>query len=254
MDIGSANVKYGVIIQAHDEASEKTVPKRKRVKKKKAPWENAAVITQREHLRVVAREKRKDPFPSNLDRFAKAVEDLNSAYEREQMQYVEGCAARIKAASDAKRASESWGICNEVTWRKKSNRAILKADSPTEQVGIWKDHFEKLLAPAPSPQAPCTNTNTPKIIVEAKLPIDTGDFTMAELGACLKGTPNNKATRLDEWMVYQQKSGSSVGCSKSSWRCVTVYSMVINLISGLIAALFLFLKSVILAILRAIVA
>ena len=42
-------------------------------------------ITQREHLRVVAREKRKDPSPSNLDRFAKAVEDLNSAYEREQM-------------------------------------------------------------------------------------------------------------------------------------------------------------------------
>ena len=96
VDIGSANVKYGVIIQAHDEASEKTVPKRKRVKKKKAPWENAAVITQREHLRVVAREKRNDPSPSNLDRFAKAVEDLNSAYEREQMQYVEDCAARIK--------------------------------------------------------------------------------------------------------------------------------------------------------------
>ena len=145
----------------------------------------------------MAREKRKDPSPSNLDRFAKAVEDLNSAYEREQMQYVEDCAARIKAASDAKRASESWRICNEVTGRKRSNRAILKADSPTERVGIWKDHFEKLLAPAPSPQVPGTNTHTPKIIVEAELPIDTEDFTMAELGACLKGTSNNKATGLD---------------------------------------------------------
>ena len=74
----------------------------------------------------MAREKRKDPSPSNLDGFAKAVEDLNSAYEREQMQYVEDCAARIKAASDAKCASQSWRICNEVTGRKKSNRAILK--------------------------------------------------------------------------------------------------------------------------------
>ena len=46
----------------------------------------------------MAREKRKDPSPSNLDRFAKAVEDLNSAYEREQIQYGEDCVARIKAA------------------------------------------------------------------------------------------------------------------------------------------------------------
>ena len=72
------------------------------MQKKKSPWENAAVITQREDLRVVAREsnreKREDPSPSNLDRFAKAVEDLNSAYEREQIQYGEDCVARIKAA------------------------------------------------------------------------------------------------------------------------------------------------------------
>ena len=82
---------------------------------------------------------------------------------------------------------------NEVSRRKSTAKAKLKAANQQERIKLWKQHFENLLV------------NTPKVthetitrIISKQLDIKVGPFTKEELDSVLRKIKNRKAAGLDE--------------------------------------------------------
>ena len=87
----------------------------------------------------------------------------------------------------------AWQTINEVSKRKITTKAKLKAANQQERIKLWKQHFENLLG------------NPPKVtrelitrIISKQLDIKQGPFTQEELDSVLKKIKNRKAAGLDE--------------------------------------------------------
>ena len=87
----------------------------------------------------------------------------------------------------------AWQTINEVSRRKSTAKANLKATSQQERVKLWEQHFKNLLG------------NPPKItdelitrIISKQLDIKLGPLTKEELDSVLRKIKNRKAARLDE--------------------------------------------------------
>ena len=86
----------------------------------------------------------------------------------------------------------AWQTINEVSRRKNTAKAKLKAANQQERINLWKQHFENLLG------------NPPKItqeiitrIISRQLDIKQGPFTQ-EVDSVLRKIKNRKAAGLDE--------------------------------------------------------
>ena len=114
------------------------------------------------------------------------------SYEQEQAAYVQSKIDEIKSAADNKQSALAWKTVNEISGRKKTTKAKIKANDQAERVSKWKDHFQNLLGNPPN----VLNRPTQKIF-ENELDIKKGPFTMDELEDVLKKVPNQKACGLD---------------------------------------------------------
>ena len=85
-------------------------------------------------------------------------------------------------------------MINEVSRRKSTAKAKLKAASQQERVKLWKQHFENLLGNPPK----VTNEPITRIISN-QLDINIGPFTKEELDSVLRKIKNRKAAGLDEF-------------------------------------------------------
>ena len=85
-------------------------------------------------------------------------------------------------------ANQAWHMINEVSRRKSTTKAKLKATNQQERIKLWKQHFENLLG------------NSPKVtrIISKQLDIKLGPFTQEELDSVLRKIKNRKAAGLDE--------------------------------------------------------
>ena len=82
---------------------------------------------------------------------------------------------------------------NEVSRRKSTAKAKLKAASQQERVKLWEQHFKNLLGSPPKiTDEPITR------IIRKQLDIKLGPFTKEELDSVLKKIKNRKAAGLDE--------------------------------------------------------
>ena len=82
---------------------------------------------------------------------------------------------------------------NEVSRRKSTARAKLKAARQEERIHLWKQHFENLLGKPPKV------THEPIIkIINNQLDIKLGQFTQEEISSVLWKIKNRKAAGLDE--------------------------------------------------------
>jgi len=71
-------------------------------------------------------------------------------------------------------------LVNNISGRKKSPNAKLKARNQQERLTLWRNHFQNLLGKTPSVQ------NQPiEQIIDEELDIKTGDFSIQELEAVL---------------------------------------------------------------------
>ena len=92
-----------------------------------------------------------------------------------------------------KQSRTAWQTINEVSRRKCTAKAKLKAASQQERVKLWKQHFENLL------RNPSKVTNEPIIrIISKQLDIKLGPFTKEELDSVPRKIKNRKAAGLDE--------------------------------------------------------
>ena len=81
----------------------------------------------------------------------------------------------------------AWQTINEVSRRKNTAKAKLKAANQQERIKLWKQHFENLLGNPPITR-----------IISKQLDIKLGPFTQEELDSVLRKITNRNAAGLDE--------------------------------------------------------
>ena len=87
----------------------------------------------------------------------------------------------------------AWQTITEVSRRKNTAKAKLKAANQQERIKLWKQHFENLLGNPPKiTHEPITR------IISKQLDIKLGPFTQEELDSVLRKIKNRKAAGLDE--------------------------------------------------------
>ena len=87
----------------------------------------------------------------------------------------------------------AWQTINEVSRRKNTAKAKLKAANQQERIKLWKQHFENLLGNPPKiTHEPITR------IISKQLDIKLGPFIQEELYSVLRKIKNRKAAGLDE--------------------------------------------------------
>ena len=87
----------------------------------------------------------------------------------------------------------AWQTINEVSRRKSTAKAKVKARNQQERINLWKQHFENLLGNPPKvTHEPITR------IISKQLVIKLRSFTLEKLDSVLRKSRNRKAAGLDE--------------------------------------------------------
>ena len=84
-----------------------------------------------------------------LRNFKKAQSELNNAYFKQQTEYIQDQINKIRDSVDDRQSRIAWQTVNEVSRRKSTARAKLKAARLEEQKHLWKQHFKNLLGEFP---------------------------------------------------------------------------------------------------------
>ena len=191
-EIGSSpNNTYNNFISACEDASKETIPLKKNTKKR-VPWDSEDIVSKRKILHRMAEIKSSEPTEINISNFNSERDNLNGTYESEQKKYIQNKIDEITNALTNLKSSKAWKAVNEISGRKTTNKAKLKAKNETERVNLWKEHFQKLLGLQPTSE----NVNvTP--IMDKDIGIKSGNFTMDELKTALQNTKSAKACGLD---------------------------------------------------------
>ena len=78
----------------------------------------------------------------NIKKFTDAQNVLTKMYENEQTEYVTRKIDEIKNAISFKKSALAWKTVNEVSGRKKTDKAKIKANSEKERIQLWHQHFK----------------------------------------------------------------------------------------------------------------
>ena len=123
----------------------------------------------------------------------KAQNELASIYLKEQTEYIQNQIDKIRDSVEDRQSRIAWQTINEVSRRKNTVKAKLKATNQQERIKLWKQHFENLLGNPPK----VTHKPIARIICK-QLDIKLGPFSLEQLDSVLRKIKNRKAARLDE--------------------------------------------------------
>ena len=186
------NDEYKNFVNAHLEAAAKCIPTKLKTKYR-VPWETLAVREKRALVKTASKNYRKKPTNTNALKLKTAQYQLAGIYIKEQTEYIRNQIDKIRDSVEDRQFRIAWQIINEVSRRKNTAKAKLKAANQQERIKLWKQHFENLLG------------NPPKIthepisrIISKQLDIKLGPFTQEELDSVLRKIKNRKAAGLDE--------------------------------------------------------
>ena len=142
---------------------------------------------------------------------------LAGAYIKEQTDYIQNQIDKIRDTVEDRQSRIAWQIINEVSRRKSTAKAKLKAANQQERIKLWKQHFENLLGNPPKvTHEPITR------IISKQLDIKLGPFTQEELDLVLRKIKNRKAAELDEIPHEIWKTRQFDGILL--WHCNAVYN------------------------------
>ena len=126
--------------------------------------------------------------PTNTDALK-----LKGIYIKEQTEYIKNQIDKIRDSAEDRQSRIVWQTINEVSRRKNTAKAKLKAANQQERIKLWKQHFENLLGnPSKKTHEPITR------IISKQLDIKLGPFTQEQLDSVLRKIKNRKAAGLDE--------------------------------------------------------
>ena len=102
----------------------------------------------------------------------KAHYQLAGIYLKEQTEFIQNKIDKIRDSVEDRQSRIAWQTINEVSGRKSTAKAKLKAANQQERIKLWKHHFENLLANPPNvTQEPITR------IISKQLDIKIEPFT-----------------------------------------------------------------------------
>ena len=189
---GTPNDEYENFVEAHLEAASKCIPTKPR-SKYRVPWETLAVREKCALLKTAPKSYRKNPTITNARKLEKAQHQLAGIYLKEQTEYIQNQIYKIRDSVEDRQSRKAWQTINEVSRRKSTAKAKLKAANQQERIKLWKQHFENLLGNPPK----VTNEPITRIISK-QLDIKLGPFTKEEFDSVLRKIKNRKAAGLDE--------------------------------------------------------
>ena len=186
------NDEYENFVNAHLEAAAKYIPTKIKTKYR-VPWETLAVREKRALVKTASKNYRKNPTNTNALKIKTAQYQLAGIYIKEQTEYIQNQIDKIRDSVEDRQSRIAWQTINEVSRRKNTAKAKLKAANQQERIKLWKQHFENLLGNPPKiTHEPITR------IISKQLDIKLGPFTQEELDSVLRKIKNRKAAGLDE--------------------------------------------------------
>ena len=186
------NDEYENFVNAHLEAAAKYIPTKLKTKYR-VPWETLAVREKCALVKTASKNYRKNPTNTNALKLKTAQYQLAGIYIKEQTEYIQNQIDKIRDSVEDRQSRIAWQTINEVSRRKNTAKAKLKAANQQERIKLWKQHFENLLGNPPKiTHEPITR------IISKQLDIKLGPFTQEELDSVLRKIKNKKAAGLDE--------------------------------------------------------
>ena len=137
------NDEYEDLVNAHSEAATESIPTKQRAKPR-VPWETLAVRKKHAHVKTTFLCNRRNPTNINVQKLMKAQNELTNVYLKEQTEYIQNQINKIRNSIEDRQFRITWQTVNEVSRRKSTAKAKLKATSQEERIHLWK-HFENLL-------------------------------------------------------------------------------------------------------------
>ena len=141
-------------------------------------------------VKTVSKSYRKNPTNTNARKLEKAQYQLAGIYLKEQTEYIQNQIDKIRDSVEDRQSRIAWQTINEVSRRKSTAKAELKAANQQERIKLWKQHFENLLGNPPHELI--------TRIISKQLDIKLGPFTKEELNSVLRKIKNRKAAGLYE--------------------------------------------------------
>ena len=136
---------------------------------------------------------RKNPTDINAQKLKKAQKELANLYPQEQTKYIQNQINKIRDSVEDRQSWIVWQMVNELSRRKSTAKAKLKATSQEERIQLWKQHLENLHGNPPKvTREPITR------IISKQFDIKLGQFTREELDSVFRKIKNRKAVGLDE--------------------------------------------------------
>ena len=123
-------------------------------------------------MKTASKWNKKNPTNTNALKLKKAQNELANIYQKEQTGYIQNQIDKIRDSVEDRQSRIAWQTVIEVSRRKSTTKAKLKATSQQEQIHLWKQHFENLLEnPPKSTHEPITK------IISKQLDIKLGLFS-----------------------------------------------------------------------------
>ena len=144
-------------------------------------------------VKTASKNYRKNQANTNARKLKTVHYQLAGIYIKEQIEYIQNQIDKIRDSVEDRQSRIAWQTINEVSRRKSTAKAKLKAVNQQERIKLWKQHFENLQGNPPKvTDEPVTR------IISKQLNIKLGLFTQEELGSVLRKIKNRKAEGLDE--------------------------------------------------------
>ena len=138
------NDEYENFDNAHLEAAAEYISMKQRTKSR-VSLETLGIREKRADVKTASKCNRKNPTDTNAMKFQKAQNELANIYLKEQTEYIQNQIDKIRDSVEDRQSRIAWQMINEVSRRKSTAKAKLKATNQQEQIHLWKQHFEILL-------------------------------------------------------------------------------------------------------------
>ena len=180
MEKSTPNDKYENFVNVHLEAAAKCIPTKIKTKYR-VPWETLAVREKRALVKTTSKNYQKNPTNTNARKLKMAQYQLAGIYIKKPTEYIQNQIDKIRDLVEDRQSRIVWQTINEVSRRKNTAKAKLKAANQQERIKLWKQHFKNLLGN----QLKITHEPITKIISK-QLDIKLGPFTQEELDSVLR--------------------------------------------------------------------
>ena len=121
------------------------IPTKQKKAKPRVQWETIAVRKKRADVKTASKCNRKNPTNTNALKLKKVQNELANICIKEQTEYIQNQIDKIINSIEDRQSRIAWQTVNEVSRRKDTGKAKLKATSQEERIQLWKQHFENLL-------------------------------------------------------------------------------------------------------------